>query len=94
MYDPPPETKYPTQVEQIYAVGQWGARHGSAPNTAWTPRVSAVTGESAGGCMPTVFALMNKERGGIDLKCYWCVGLHSQVRPRPRRAGTNEWAQR
>ncbi|MEU7052174.1 alpha/beta hydrolase, partial [Streptomyces eurythermus] len=28
----------------------------------------AVTGESVGGCMSAVFALMNKERGGIDLK--------------------------
>jgi acetyl esterase/lipase len=32
-----------------------------------TTRV-AVAGESVGGCMSAVFALMNKQRGGIDLK--------------------------
>nr|MDT0522821.1 alpha/beta hydrolase [Streptomyces sp. DSM 41633] len=32
-----------------------------------TSRIAA-TGESVGGCMSAVFALMNKERGGIDLK--------------------------
>lgn len=66
VYDRAPEAKYPTQVEQNYAVGQWvmkdGAEHGLD-----TSRV-AVTGESVGGCMSAVFALMNKERGGIDLK--------------------------
>ncbi|MFB6835776.1 alpha/beta hydrolase [Streptomyces sp. NPDC056361] len=66
VYGRAPEWKYPTQIEQNYAVGQWvmaeGAHHGLD-----TSRV-AVTGESVGGCMSTVFALMNKERGGIDLK--------------------------
>ncbi|WP_420032117.1 alpha/beta hydrolase [Streptomyces sp. cg28] len=67
VYDRAPEAKYPTQVEQNYAVGQWvlknGAEHGLD-----TSRV-AVTGESVGGCMSAVFALMNKERdNGIDLK--------------------------
>ncbi|WP_436776409.1 alpha/beta hydrolase [Yinghuangia sp. YIM S09857] len=66
VYDRAPEAKYPTQVEQNYAVGQWvlshGAEHGLDPS-----RV-AVTGESVGGCMSAVFALMNKQRGGIDLK--------------------------
>ncbi|MER7558811.1 alpha/beta hydrolase [Nocardioides sp. NPDC126508] len=66
VYDNAPEAQYPTQVEQNYAVGQWvlenGAEHGLD-----TSRI-AVTGESVGGCMSTVFALMNKDRGGIDLK--------------------------
>lgn len=66
VYDRAPEAKYPTQVEQNYAVGQWvldnGAEHGLD-----TSRV-AVAGDSVGGCMSTVFALMNAERGGIDLK--------------------------
>lgn len=66
VYDRAPEAKYPTQVEQNYAVGQWvlkhGAEHGLDTSTV------AVTGESVGGCMSAVFALMNKDRGGIDLK--------------------------
>ncbi|MGA5319201.1 alpha/beta hydrolase [Streptomyces seoulensis] len=66
VYDRAPEAKYPTQVEQNYAVGQWvlehGAEHGMDTSTI------AVTGESVGGCMSAVFALMNKDRGGIDLK--------------------------
>lgn len=66
VYDRAPEKGYPTQVEQNYAVGQWVLQHG-AEHGLDTSRV-AVTGESVGGCMSAVFALMNKERGGIDLK--------------------------
>lgn len=66
VYDRAPEKGYPTQVEQNYAVGQWlranGADHGLD-----TSRV-AVAGESVGGCMSTVFAQMNKDRGGLALK--------------------------
>ncbi|GHE83712.1 hypothetical protein GCM10017786_13650 [Amycolatopsis deserti] len=47
-------------------MGQWVLRHG-AEHGLDTSRI-AVTGESVGGCMSAVFALMNKERGGIDLK--------------------------
>ncbi|WP_432174317.1 alpha/beta hydrolase [Streptomyces sp. Tue6028] len=66
VYDRAPEAKYPTQVEQNYAVGQWVAEHG-AEHGLDTSRM-VVTGESVGGCMSAVFALMNKERGGLDLK--------------------------
>lgn len=65
IYDNAPEARYPTQVEQNYAVGQWLAANGSAYNLD-VSRV-AVIGESVGGCMSTVFALMNKERGGLSL---------------------------
>ncbi|AVH56719.1 MULTISPECIES: alpha/beta hydrolase [Streptomyces] len=64
-YDRAPEAKYPTQVEQNYAVGQWIAEHG-AEHGLDAGRV-AVCGDSVGGCMATVFALMNKDRGGLDL---------------------------
>ncbi|OPX13497.1 alpha/beta hydrolase [Gordonia sp. i37] len=66
VYDRAPEHKYPTQIEQNYAVGQWVLEHGSEHGL--DPSRIAVTGESVGGCMSAVFALMNKERGGIDLK--------------------------
>ncbi|RZU45960.1 acetyl esterase/lipase [Streptomyces sp. BK022] len=66
VYDRAPEAKYPTQVEQNYAVGQWVLKHG-AEHDMDTSNI-AVTGESVGGCMSAVFALMNKDRGGIDLK--------------------------
>lgn len=66
VYDRAPEKHYPTQVEQNYAVGQWVLEYG-ADHGLDTSRI-AVTGESVGGCMSAVFALMNKDRGGIDLK--------------------------
>ncbi|MFF9150116.1 alpha/beta hydrolase [Streptomyces sp. NPDC014861] len=67
VYDRAPEAKYPTQVEQNYAVGQWVRKNG-ADHGMDVSRV-AVTGESVGGCMSAVFALMNQERDdGLDLK--------------------------
>jgi acetyl esterase/lipase len=66
VYDRAPEKRYPTQVEQNYAVGKWLLEHGDEYGLD-ASRV-AVVGESVGGCMSTVFALMNKDRGGIDLK--------------------------
>lgn len=66
VYDRAPEKGYPTQVEQNYAVGQWVAQHG-AEHGIDTSRL-AVTGESVGGCMSAVFALMNKDRAGLQLK--------------------------
>lgn len=65
VYDRAPEAKYPTQVEQNYAVGQWVAEHG-ADHGLDTSRI-AVTGESVGGCMSAVFTQMNKDRGGLDI---------------------------
>ncbi|MFF2650774.1 alpha/beta hydrolase fold domain-containing protein [Streptomyces sp. NPDC058045] len=66
VYDRAPEAKYPTQVEQNYAVGRWILEHGAEYGLD-ASRI-AVAGDSVGGCMSTVFALMNKERGGIGLK--------------------------
>lgn len=71
VYDRAPEAPYPTQVEQNYAVGQWVLEHG-ADHGLDTSRI-AVTGESVGGCMSAVFALMNKDRDGIALKAQYLL---------------------
>ncbi|AUG81435.1 esterase [Kitasatospora sp. MMS16-BH015] len=66
VYDRAPEARYPTQVEQVHAVGRWLAEHGAEHGL--DASRTAVTGDSAGGCLAAVFALMNKERGGLGLK--------------------------
>lgn len=65
VYDRAPEKKYPTQVEQNYAVGQWVAEHGAEYGMD-TSRI-AVAGESVGGCMSAVLTQMNKDRGGLRI---------------------------
>ncbi|MEY9931672.1 acetyl esterase [Catenulispora sp. GP43] len=64
-YDLAPEAKYPTQVEQNYAVARWimreGARHRLDASR------FAVCGDSSGGGMAAVLALMAKERGDVRL---------------------------
>ncbi|AXI80330.1 alpha/beta hydrolase [Peterkaempfera bronchialis] len=66
LYDRAPEARYPTQIEQNWAVGQWivaeGAGHGLDASRL------AVCGDSVGGNMSAVFALMAKERGGVPLR--------------------------
>ena len=56
-----PEARYPTAINEIYAVAQWiwadGASHGLDPS-----RI-VIGGDSAGGNMATVVATMAKERG-------------------------------
>ncbi|ACU73920.1 alpha/beta hydrolase fold protein-3 domain protein [Catenulispora acidiphila DSM 44928] len=66
LYDRAPEAKYPTQIEQSYAVVRWavreGARHGLD-----AARL-AVCGDSSGGGMAAALALMAKERGDVHIK--------------------------
>ena len=61
-YSQSPEARYPTAVNEIYAVCEWveseGAKYGLDKS-----RV-AIGGDSAGGNMATVIAMMAKERGG------------------------------
>ncbi|MGW1679751.1 alpha/beta hydrolase [Saccharopolyspora sp. NPDC002376] len=65
VYDRAPEAKYPIAVEQNYAVGEWVAAHGGEYGL--DPGRIAVCGDSVGGNMAAVLALMAKERGGISL---------------------------
>ncbi|QHC23290.1 alpha/beta hydrolase [Streptomyces sp. GS7] len=67
VYTRAPEARYPTQIEQNYAVGQWLKDQGPAMKL--DPGTVAVCGDSVGGNMSTVFAMMNAERGGLSLKC-------------------------
>ncbi|MCG5215295.1 alpha/beta hydrolase [Streptosporangium sp. KLBMP 9127] len=64
-YDRAPEAKYPTQIEQNYVVAQWVMRHGAEKDLD-ASRI-AVVGDSVGGNMSTVLALMAKERGDVRL---------------------------
>jgi acetyl esterase len=65
VYDLAPEAKYPTQVEQNYAVAQWIMREGAGH--ALDATRFAVCGDSSGGGMSAVLALMAKERGDVGL---------------------------
>jgi len=66
VYSLAPEAKYPTQVEQNYAVARWIMREGAGH--AMDASRFAVCGDSSGGGMSAVLALMAKERGDVRLK--------------------------
>jgi acetyl esterase len=60
-----PESKYPVAAEDSYAALRWVAT--SATRLGLDPRRIAVGGDSAGGNLATVVALMARERGGPSL---------------------------
>jgi acetyl esterase len=62
-YTRAPEAKYPVQLEQCYAAAQWITGQGAGSGFDST-RI-AVAGDSAGGNMATVLALMAKQRGSV-----------------------------
>ncbi|GAA4846535.1 alpha/beta hydrolase [Saccharopolyspora rosea] len=66
VYDRAPEAKYPTQIEQNHAVGRWVVSDGYQYGL--DPARIAVCGDSVGGNMAAVFALMAAERGDIPLR--------------------------
>ena len=59
-YTPSPEAHYPTAINQAYAATQWVAEHGKEIGVDSTRL--AVAGNSVGGNMAAVVALMAKER--------------------------------
>jgi acetyl esterase len=61
-YSLSPEAKYPTAIEESYAVLKWIAEHGLMRDM--DPARIAVAGDSVGGNMAAAVTLMNKERGG------------------------------
>jgi acetyl esterase len=61
-YSLSPEAKYPTALEEIYAVLGWIAGHGAEQRL--DPARIAVAGDSVGGNMTTAITIMAKQRGG------------------------------
>lgn len=61
-YDRSPEARFPTAIEQGYAVAKYVAEHAEEFDADVSRLV--IAGDSVGGNMATVVALMAKERGG------------------------------
>lgn len=64
-YSLSPEAPYPTAIEQSYAVLTWVAGGGAGPDV--DAAKLAVAGDSVGGNMATVLAIMAKDRKGPKL---------------------------
>ncbi|MER6947983.1 alpha/beta hydrolase [Nonomuraea sp. NPDC000554] len=64
-YDRAPEAQYPTQIEQNYAAAQWVMEHGREKGL--DPSRMVAAGDSVGGNMAAVLALMAKERQDVRL---------------------------
>jgi acetyl esterase/lipase len=65
-YTPSPEVQYPVAIEQAYAATRYIADYGAAFNID-SSRL-ALAGDSVGGNMVAVVALLAKERGGPQLR--------------------------
>jgi acetyl esterase len=61
-YTPIPDAVYPTQIEENYAAATWVAAHGAEIGVDGSRM--AVAGNSVGGDMAAVLAMMAKDRGG------------------------------
>lgn len=73
-YTPSPEVRYPVAIKEIYGATQWVAQHGGEINVDGTRL--AVVGNSVGGNMAAVTALMAKAKGGPAIKSqvlFWPV---------------------
>ena len=73
-YTPSPEAHFPVAINQIYGATKWVAEHGAEINV--DGKRLAVVGNSVGGNMAAVTALMAKDRGGPVIKSqvlFWPV---------------------
>ncbi|MDW0194762.1 MAG: alpha/beta hydrolase [Nitrososphaeraceae archaeon] len=61
-----PEAKYPSALEQVYAVANWVAQNGQSINVD-SSRL-AVVGDSVGGNLTAALTLLAKERGGPSIR--------------------------
>jgi acetyl esterase/lipase len=65
-YTPSPEAKYPTAINEIYAVAKWVSDHGSELGV--NGKNLAIVGNSVGGNMTAAVTLMAKEKNGPAFK--------------------------
>jgi acetyl esterase len=65
-YTPSPEAQYPVAINQAYAATKWVSEFGHEINV--DGRRLAVVGNSVGGNMAAVVALMAKDRGGPEIR--------------------------
>jgi acetyl esterase/lipase/alpha-beta hydrolase superfamily lysophospholipase len=63
-YSLSPEAKYPTAIEESYAVAAWVAQHGAEHDL--DPTRIAVAGDSVGGNMAAALTLLAKQRGDVS----------------------------
>jgi acetyl esterase len=63
-YSLSPEAKYPTAIEESYAVASWVAQHGAEQNL--DPTRIAIAGDSVGGNMTAALTLLAKQRGDVS----------------------------
>jgi acetyl esterase/lipase len=61
-----PEFKYPAALEDTYTALQWAFDNGSQHG--WDATRVAIGGDSTGGTLATTAALLNRDRGGLQLK--------------------------
>jgi acetyl esterase len=65
-YSLSPEVKYPTAIEECYAVASWVAEHG--PEHGLDPDRIAVAGDGAGGNIAIALTLLAAERHGVSFR--------------------------
>ncbi|MEJ3718568.1 alpha/beta hydrolase [Paenibacillus polymyxa] len=65
-YSLSPEAKYPTAIEEIYAVVQWVVQHGREHGL--KPDTLTIAGDSVGGNMTAAVTLLAKERSGPTIR--------------------------
>lgn len=65
-YTPSPEAKFPQAIDEIFAALQWVAHHGDEINV--DGKRLAIVGNSAGGNMAIVTAMLAKENRGPEIK--------------------------
>jgi acetyl esterase/lipase len=73
-YTPSPEARFPVAIEEIYSATRWVAAHGDEIGVDGSRL--AVAGNSVGGNMSAVLALLAQERGGPALRAqvlFWPV---------------------
>ncbi|WP_198863502.1 alpha/beta hydrolase [Bacillus velezensis] len=61
-----PEAKYPTAIEEIYAVVKWAAENGR--ENGMIPKSLTIAGDSVGGNMTAAVTLMAKARGDLNIR--------------------------